>query len=766
MRIIRLLLCIAVIAACPGAAQDNDCYFTEREGTWLLGNSKIEIRLDARNGGITGLLNKTSKRQMLAGGAAEVFVVRYSTGNLTGAQAREVWNAVGGPYIRSAVQSVASRRFEKTAKGAVLEVVYDRLLLDGKPLEAAPRYRIELAAGSEQTLWTLSLENRTGGTFSEVLFPVVAGVSKLDTLIMPNQSGEKLSNPFDKIGDERPAIYLEYPARASMQWFDYFSRDSGLYLASYDRNLTYTTLNFGRAPGVSATGMWIGKAAFVAAGTSWTSPPIALGIHAGDWHAGADFYREWIESWVPKPQVAPRIRKMLGGLREIQIRNPAERPLNRYEDIMPFAEDVLKSPLPGAFMVSGWMYNGHDTYFPEYNPIPELGGAAALTAALDKVRALGLATSGYINGRLCNHETETYRRFGRKWAALGKTPGLGVTTVDLFEIQEQWNQSWDKTRRGEGRFAVMCPSAAGWQDHIVGEMVKMIRDYRFDGLFIDQPGSYYAQLCYASHHGHSNPGTAWGPGYFEIFRRAREQTRKINPESFLWTEGMNDVFNQFLDYTMDKSLGWEPMRSHPEVESFVEMWRYTLPWYVTGNHSGNYSFKPSKDPVYGDGFFFVNGIRGADKSLRRGRDPQRAAARAAYIDRIASLWEKGSEFLVDGRFMDDVGLTVSNPAVLAKLYRSGSGFAVALWNTSAAPVKLGIAIDPARAGVTGPVGAGSALGGTPLRQERRAPGIQIEADLEPHAVDLVVFRARRDQTRRFKGPFLGPAGVHSRSSSS
>ncbi len=740
MKTVCLLPLIAASAACLAGAQANDCYFAERAGAWLLGNSKIEIRLDPHTGAIAGLLNKTSGRQLLGGSAAEAFLVQYSTGNLTGAPARDVWNAVGGPYIRSGKQVVASRHFERTPGGAVLDVVYDRLLLDRKSLDATLRYKVELAADSEQTLWTLSIENRTPGTIREVLFPFVAGVSRLDTLIMPNQSGERLKDPLEKVGDERPVISLEYPARASMQWFDYFSRDSGLYLASYDRNLTYTTMNFGRAADIPGTGMWIGKAAFVPAGSSWTSQPMALGIHSGDWHAGADRYREWIESWVPKPQVTPRIREMLGGMREIQIRSNAERPVHRYEDIVPFAEDVLKSPRPGAFMVSGWLYNGHDTYFPEYNPIPDLGGVAALTGALDKVHALGLAASGYINARLCNHETDTYKRFGRKWAALGKAPGLGVTTVDMFELQEEWNKSWDKAKRGEGRFAVMCPSAAGWQEHIVGQMVKMIRDYRFDGLFIDQPGSYFAQLCYSNLHGHSNPGTAWGPGYLEIFRRAREQTRKANPESFLWTEGMNDVFNQFLDYTMDKALVWEPMRSHPEVESFVEMWRYTLPWYVTGNHSGSYSFAPSKDPVYGDGYFFVNGIRGIDKSSRRGGSEESAAAHAAYVDKIAQLWEKGTEFLVDGRFMDDIGLTVSAPAVLAKLYRSSGGYAVALWNTSAAPVKTGISIDSAKAGVNGRMSAVSSLAGAPVRQAAGASSVRIEVDLQPHAVDLIVFR--------------------------
>ena len=735
MKTIRLVPLFAAAAGCLAAAQANDCYFTERPDAWLLGNSKIEIRLDVRTGAITGLLNKTSGRQLLDGGAAEAFLLQYSTGNLTGGPARDVWNAVGGPFIRSSKQTAASHRFEQTEGGGALEVTYDRLLLDRKSLDATVRYKVELATGSEQTLWSLSIANRTPGTIRQALFPFVAGVSKLDWLILPNQSGERLNDPLEKIGDERPLISLEYPARASMQWFDYFSRDTGLYLASYDRNLTYTTLNFGRASDIPGVGMWIGKAAFVAGGASWTSPPLALGIHSGDWHAGADRYREWIESWVPKPQVTPRIREMLGGMRDIGIRSNAEALIHRYEDIVPFAEEVGKSPRPGAFRVWGWMYNGHDTYYPEYNPIPDLGGAAALTAALDKVHALGLAASGYINARLCNHETDTYKNFGEKWAVLGKVEGLGVTTVDLFELQEEWNRSWDKTKRGEGRFAVMCPSAAGWQEHIVGQIVKIVRDYRFDGVYIDQPGSYYAELCYSSLHGHNNPGTAWGPGYLEIFRRAREQTRKVNPQSFLWTEGMNDVYGQFLDYTMDRELAWEPMRSHPEVESFVEMWRYTLPWYVTGNDPGSYSFAPSKDPVYGDGYFFVNGIRGIDRSLRRAGSAQNAAAHAAYVDKIAQLWEKGAEFLVDGRFMDDAGLAVSDPAVLAKLYRSGGGYAVALWNTTAAPVTARVSIDSAKAGGNGRMGAASSLAGAPVRQE----GARIEVDLQPHAVDLIVF---------------------------
>ncbi len=105
-----------------------------------------------------------------------------------------------------------------------------------------------------------------------------------------------------------------------------------------------------------------------------------------------------------------------------------------------------------------------------------------------------------------------------------------------------------------------------------------LRTYHFDGIFLDQPGSYYAELCHNSNHGHSTPANAWGPGYVEILRRIQEEGKKINPEFAIWTEGMNDVYGQYLDFHTDKNPLWAPMRLHPAAETFVEMWRYTLPW--------------------------------------------------------------------------------------------------------------------------------------------------------------------------------------------
>jgi hypothetical protein len=44
----------------------------------------------------------------------------------------------------------------------------------------------------------------------------------------------------------------------------------------------------------------------------------------------------------------------------------------------------------------------------------------------------------------------------------------------------------------------------------------MAKDGQFDGIFLDQPGSLYGELCYNDKHGHSSPASVWGPGLLWI----------------------------------------------------------------------------------------------------------------------------------------------------------------------------------------------------------------------------------------------------------
>ncbi len=606
----------------------------------------------------------------------------------------------------------------------------------------AVKYSIELTSGGEQTVWRISVKNSGEGTVREVQFPFVSGLARMDSLLMPNHSGQRLRDPTEKLSDEVPVVSLEYPARASMQWFEYGSSRAGLYMASHDRNLEYTTLNFGRPDSTSAAAMWIVKYPFAVAGASWESSDLPVGIHSGDWHWGADRYREWLGTWVHPPDVPKRIREMTGGLGDVFIKGMGEELVHRYEDIVPYARTL---PAGGIFLLVGWLYNGHDTFYPEYVPIPDLGGAEAMVSAIDKVHETGRRVAAYMNARLANNDTDTYRKNGKQWAVLTKAAGLGVSSLNFGELHEAWNNEWERSSRGVGWFSVMCPSAKGWQDHLVAESARIIRDYHFDGIFVDQPGSFFSELCYSRHHGHSNPATAWGPGYLEMLRRIRQEMRSATPDSFLWEEGMNDAYGQYLDYHLDKNPLWAPMRSHPDMETFVEMWRYTMPDSIIVNDPWAYSYAPSKDRIYGENYKFVMGVRGVGSlGDQEGKTVETAADRArrvAVAENIERLWRKGAEFFFYGRFLDDVGLKASNPAVFARTYRSGSSLAVAVWNTAGSASNCQITVDLDAAGLKGNAAKAVWLnGGDNVPFQARGRLVTLRTEMAPRAIDAIVIR--------------------------
>ena len=178
-------------AALPAAAQD-DCTFEETERAAVLGNSRVEIRLDPVSGVVTGLRNKRTGTEYLGGGPAEVFRLVYSTSEFHGAPADDPWSATTGTLVKGSRQVAVSKRFEKTAGGGRLEVAYDRLRLERRTIEVALRYTIELRDGDEETRWRLFLRNGGEGTVREAHFPFLSGLNPFDSLLMPNESGQKL----------------------------------------------------------------------------------------------------------------------------------------------------------------------------------------------------------------------------------------------------------------------------------------------------------------------------------------------------------------------------------------------------------------------------------------------------------------------------------------------------------------------------------------------------------------------------------------------
>lgn len=708
-----------------------------------LGNESFELTLDRRTGGVLGLVHKRTRTRLVNARVPTLFTLTWSTWGVHGSKPEDLWSAGEGARLSSVGQTLSSFAFRRGEAGGVLELVFDALSLGGQRLDLGVRVQIECKDEQEEMSWRLALDNRAAGIVRDVQFPLLSGIAEAESLLLPNHGGERVGKPGEKLTDATPTIGIEYPSRASMQWLTLTYPSVSLYLASYDESLSYTRFAFGRHDGAHAA--WMTKHPFIANGATWQSPPFGVAALAGSWHEGADRYRAWLSSWTQPPEVPARVRTMLGGGGGLYIKDRTEKTVARYEDLVTKAAAVPASIPDPAFMLIGWFRNGHDTFFPEYDAIDELGGARALSDAIAKVQARGGFVTAYMNGRLNNIETKTYKAFGKRWAVLGRAPGLGVGSINFFELHERWNPEWERDQRGEGWFSVMCPSAKGWQDHIVSQAVHVVRDYGFDGIFLDQPGSYYAELCFNPHHGHSTPGTAWGPGQIEIFKRIRTEVKKLKPHFVLYTEGMNDVIGQYLDFHTDKNPLWEPMRVHPQAESFPQMWRYTLPAYITSNGPGAFSYPPARDKVHGPNYRFVLGIRGIGRGF--GKNVVASEEDKAQLDQVVSklerMWRKAGPLLYDARYVDTVGLGLDTEAVFARANIRQGQVAIPLWNVTEAPTEARMTLD----------GAAWGFAGAPLRarlldreeevkldSKGRFPGKGPEArvQLAPHEVDVLV----------------------------
>jgi hypothetical protein len=66
----------------------------------------------------------------------------------------------------------------------------------------------------------------------------------------------------------------------------------------------------------------------------------------------------------------------------------------------------------------------------------------------------------------------------------------------------------------------------------------------------------------------------------------------------------------------------------------------------------------------------------------------------AGTEKIKKLWDEAGEYFFYGKFMDDIGLKISDPEILGKVYLSRNKEpGVALWNTSASSSTYTLSID-------------------------------------------------------------------------
>lgn len=338
-----------------------------------------------------------------------------------------------------------SAAFENFAEkdGKVLKITYPGIASESEIFNIKVIVTIKLMNESgknnqKRSFWNISVENNQEYPITKVLFPFICGVyigSKYenDTLIFPLISGIKQQNPIKEMsqpakilgwkwqeykysypldcfpsGRGNDGSYLHsalYGGNASMMWLDYYDESLGFYMASYDENFGLTYINaetFGETrPGMN---FFFTMQTPLNKGEQSISHIFEIALHSGDWHSGADLYRDWRQSITKKEDmISPPswFSKNSGMVAHYDFKYQSGEVVHKYKDIPTLIAQAKEMGLE-HIMLSGWHKNGFDNGFPLYYCDEDLGDEAEFQKNVSEGVENGVHISFYVNSQLFN----------------------------------------------------------------------------------------------------------------------------------------------------------------------------------------------------------------------------------------------------------------------------------------------------------------------------------------------------------------------------
>ena len=454
-------------------------------------------------------------------------------------------------------------------------------------IPVAIRILVQLATGSAESRWTVTLSNRDANrTVFAVTLPRISGVclgpaSADDSLYLPYWGGERFPHAiqdFADIAENRLSALeggsrrvtkedgryireLTYAGGASMMWLDYVDQQHGLYLASYDPEFLVTVLHADREiSGRGGMNFEFRKWVTIAPGHSSTLAPFIVAARDNDWHSAADRYRSWFRTQVPVSLATGEWRERVAGWMPF-LKNAYGRIAYRFSDLPGLWQQERKL---GMDLIDpyGWSRGGFDSQYPEYYPDLDLGGPAEMARAWRQIREGGGQIVTYINARIFNRRSLYFPTLGEEAAA--RKPDGSYTT-------ETYSPGSPES------FVVMCPGSLPWQKLLTDFGTVAITQYGSQLIYYDQIAAARPMACYSPRHGHRGP-ELWNQEYRNFLRQAAETDRKRSPDAAFMIEGAADLYAPFAHFQ-----GYFCPRYAGTKFAFPELLKYTFPELIQAN---------------------------------------------------------------------------------------------------------------------------------------------------------------------------------------
>ncbi len=250
---------------------------------------------------------------------------------------------------------------------------------------------------------------------------------------------------------------------------------------------------------------------------------VLASIH-GDWYDIARFYRKCavLQPWCSKGPLhtSPRPAQISDVVLWMRVDGDPEEVVDKALDFQRFFR------VPVGLHWYGWHQIPFDDRYPEYFP-PKDG----FQAAVRQLRESGIVVMPYINARLWDSKTESWKSEGARSAS--------TKDENLAPYVETYGSKVPLTP--------MCPTTRLWQTKMRSVVTRLAR-YGVHGVYLDQIGASPPKLCFDPGHGHPlGGGSWWVDGYRRLIDRVREAATRIDPNFFLTTESNAETWIDRID---------------------------------------------------------------------------------------------------------------------------------------------------------------------------------------------------------------------------
>jgi len=431
----------------------------------------------------------------------------------------------------------------------------------------------------------------------------------------------------------------------------------------------------------------------------------------GDWHAAVRDYGARVRArWGCAPQPA-YLTDATGLLLVILKQQNGEIiwPYTAFDRLADLCAR-LGTDYVGLF---GWTRDGHDNFYPDYEPDPAMGGRTALVQGLAHLRARGIRTFLYANGQLQERgKTAYWQRHGRLAAQV---------RADGTPYGETWHKYLDAEPH---HFDLGCLSDATWKDRMRG-LAWQAHALGSDGILYDQLGVGAPRACFADNHGHPRGAIVYTGERARFLRDIAEEMRLVDPDFIVLTEGFHDTiqdscaaFHGWGSCVGEAAAAAFKARGREMSDWMPEVTRCAFPAFrcsmrvptpivarTTVNYAALFGFLHELEVRYTpDRAYLERGVRPktADYGTIRQKpdltsmlhtDP---VAAAAYLKRVSDFQRAHRDFLLRGFFLDSVGVTLrgETASVGATRWRAADGReAVLVWNAADVPQRTDVTVD-------------------------------------------------------------------------